>query len=86
VPCASILHFQDFFPGIFNQDPVYRANRGSFSHPKLFLVSPCKFDPRPPQQQQQQFWRFKEIARLKGIPDKDVRKDLWRKKARILKF
>lgn len=33
VPCTSILHFQDFFPDIFNQDPVYRANKGSFSHP-----------------------------------------------------
>lgn len=68
-------HAQDFFNGIFEDNPDYRTTRllaASVLHIGSCLCPCC--------------CRFKEIGRLKGIPEDDIRKDLWRKKASMLRI
>ena len=77
---------QDFFGGILLTNESYRVER---PHLRELHMSSCQLDLFMDKSMiihlisllNSSVFRFKKIAKLKGIPEDDVRRDLFRKKA-----
>ena len=78
---GAIFIAQDFFSGYFLTEEPYRVDRLVSKFWGKIVLYPMHDRTIFPSLVGAFLFRFKKIAKLKGIPEEDVRRDLYRKKA-----